>query len=285
MKILPIICVSLALTACSSYKVPSMSKKQNKQNISIDTPNVAGAICDLAIDNKVYRVKTPESIIIKRSETGQNLNVTCSNPGYETATKSIEPRIGARSWWPVLSGNVYQTGEKSGGAYQYPDQISIDLKPVTVVAKPMAVIEPVAVMSDEQPMMEAPLGNAEINWVEAPVITETEAIQPEMILEPMVKIDDTIDSMNKNITVTPIEVTEPVIDLKPVETAVELETQVPTSFVKQEMVTVMEGIEAPEMPKSQEEFMTAPVLSTPLQDNKYKDISKGNLAVCKAGYC
>ncbi len=106
------------------------------QSIAIST-NPAGATC--TVDREGTRLgqvaNTPGSIHIDKSKN--DLSITCTKPGYATATIAQTPKfVGTTFGNIILGGGIGAVVDASTGAnYEYPAEIMVNLAAVTPVAQ------------------------------------------------------------------------------------------------------------------------------------------------------
>ncbi len=121
MKAFLIILSFLFLTSCAS------TMSGSTQNITV-TSNVQGANCTLSNDKGSWTLTTPGSAIITSSRV--NLALTCVKDGYVNGVASLPSKHKDSATWGnvILGGGVgYIIDRKSGAAFIYPRQVTVDL--------------------------------------------------------------------------------------------------------------------------------------------------------------
>ena len=120
-KILGIVVVGVILSSCAS----TMSGNQQPVNIS---SNVDGATCTLQNEKGSWSLSTPGSAVVTNSR--ENLSVRCQKTGYQTAIVSVPSKHKDSATWGnvILGGGIgYIIDRKSGAAFIYPQQVTVDL--------------------------------------------------------------------------------------------------------------------------------------------------------------
>tara|TARA_B100001250_G_C19231443_1_gene542408 strand:+ start:183 stop:500 length:318 start_codon:yes stop_codon:yes gene_type:complete len=99
----------------------------SSQNITV-TSNVQGATCSLSNDKGTWSLTTPGSAVITSSRV--NLALTCSKEGYVNGVASLPSKHKDSATWGnvILGGGIgYIIDRKSGAAFIYPQQVTVDL--------------------------------------------------------------------------------------------------------------------------------------------------------------
>ena len=120
-KILLITISFIFLTSCAS------TMSGSSQNITV-TSNVQGATCTLVNDKGSWTVTTPGSAVITSSRV--NLALTCVKDGYVNGVASLPSKHKDSTIWGnvILGGGVgYIIDRKTGAAFIYPQQVTVDL--------------------------------------------------------------------------------------------------------------------------------------------------------------
>jgi len=126
-KLIVAIAAAVSLSGCASIV------KGGNQKIAFDTGDVTGANCVVTGGSKFavnQSIVTPGTLKLPRSKKA--LEVSCSKPGYATATKSVKGEIE-----PWIFGNIITLGflglgidAATGSVHKYPDSaISVDMTP------------------------------------------------------------------------------------------------------------------------------------------------------------
>jgi len=127
LKLIVAIAAAVSLSGCASIV------KGSNQTMAFDTGSVEGATCAVTGGSKFSvneTVVTPGELKLPRSK--KPLDVSCSKPGYGTATKSVSGEIE-----PWVFGNIFSAGfiglgidAATGAVHKYPDgRISMEMTP------------------------------------------------------------------------------------------------------------------------------------------------------------
>ena len=120
-KIFGLIISCILLTSCAS------TMSGSSQNITVSS-NVQGATCSLSNDKGTWSLTTPGSAVITSSRV--NLALTCSKEGYVNGVASLPSKHKDYATWGnvILGGGIgYIIDRKSGAAFIYPQQVTVDL--------------------------------------------------------------------------------------------------------------------------------------------------------------
>ncbi len=120
-KILSLLVSCILLTSCAS------TMSGSSQNITV-TSNVQGATCTLTNDKGSWTLTTPGSAVITSSRV--NLALTCVKEGYTNGVASLPSKHKDSATWGnvILGGGIgYIIDRKSGAAFIYPQQVTVDL--------------------------------------------------------------------------------------------------------------------------------------------------------------
>jgi|TARA_B100000131_G_C17767284_1_gene471727 hypothetical protein len=120
-KIFALLTSFILLTSCAS------TMSGNSQNITV-TSNVQGATCTLSNDKGTWTLTTPGSAVITSSRV--NLALTCAKEGYLNGVASLPSKHKDSATWGnvILGGGIgYIIDRKSGAAFIYPQQVTVDL--------------------------------------------------------------------------------------------------------------------------------------------------------------
>ena len=120
-KILSMLASFILLTSCAS------TMSGNSQNITVSS-NVQGATCILTNDKGSWTITTPGSAVITSSRV--NLALTCTKEGYVDGVASLPSKHKDSATWGnvILGGGVgYIIDRKTGAAFIYPQQVTVDL--------------------------------------------------------------------------------------------------------------------------------------------------------------
>ena len=117
----------MSLGACSTITTGT------SQPFTVNTAELEGAKCDL-VDSKGTRwtiTSTPDTREITKGDGP--LQVTCSKPGYKTASVTVEESFaGATLGNVILGGGIgLVVDAASGAAQEYPDEVTLWLEPNT----------------------------------------------------------------------------------------------------------------------------------------------------------
>ncbi len=111
------------------------------QSVSVAT-TPAGATCEMdRAGTKLGNVNpTPGSLRIDKSKN--DLDLTCSKPGYQQARTSTSPKFVGTTFGNIVFGGLIGVAvdAATGANYQYPSEIKVELAP----APPATAIAPVA---------------------------------------------------------------------------------------------------------------------------------------------
>ena len=120
-KIFSLLASCVLLTSCAS------TMSGSSQNITV-TSNVQGATCKLTNDKGSWTITTPGSAVITSSRV--NLALTCVKEGYINGVASLPSKHKDSATWGnvILGGGIgYIIDRKSGAAFIYPQQVTVDL--------------------------------------------------------------------------------------------------------------------------------------------------------------
>ncbi len=120
---------------------------------------------------------TPGSIRLDKSKN--DLSVTCSKEGFQSATVAHAPSFGAATFGNIIAGGVIGVvvDAASGANYSYPDDIRIEMAAAVPSSPPIAQqtpsftpetairLTPVAARSDSQPALIQPISVNSVNGV------------------------------------------------------------------------------------------------------------------------
>lgn len=133
-----LIALTALLPACATIVEGS------SQDVTVDT-TPPGANC--SIDRKEQHLgtvaPTPGSLRVDKSKN--DLSVTCSKPGYVTATTMQTPKFVGTTFANLLVGGAvgFIVDASTGANYVYPNQVKIDLAPAAPVPGPVPPALPV----------------------------------------------------------------------------------------------------------------------------------------------
>ena len=120
-KILSLLASFILITSCAS------TMSGSSQNITV-TSNVQGATCTLSNDKGTWSLSTPGSAVVTSSRV--NLALTCAKEGYVNGVASLpsKHKDSATLGNVLLGGGIgYIIDRKSGAAFIYPQQVTVDL--------------------------------------------------------------------------------------------------------------------------------------------------------------
>ena len=120
-KFLILLASLFLLSSCAS------TMSGSSQNITV-TSNVQGATCTLSNDKGTWTLTTPGSAVITSSRV--NLALTCVKDGYINGVASLPSTHKDSATWGnvILGGGIgYIIDRKSGAAFIYPQQVTVDL--------------------------------------------------------------------------------------------------------------------------------------------------------------
>ena len=121
----------------------------SSQTVTVSTAP-PGATC--TVDRVGARIgaiaQTPGSVRLDKSKN--DLSVTCSKPGFQTATVTKAPSFGAATFGNIIAGGVVGVvvDAASGANYEYPSDIRVDLAAETPPAAPPLALQAPAVGPD-----------------------------------------------------------------------------------------------------------------------------------------
>lgn len=125
----------------------------SSQNVTVST-NPPGANCTLdRVGARIGAIPvTPGSVRLDKSKN--DLSVTCSKEGYQTATVAHAPSFGAATFGNLIAGGIVGVvvDAASGANYSYPDDIRMDL-----AANPAPAAPPVASGGPDAPIRLMPV--------------------------------------------------------------------------------------------------------------------------------
>ena len=144
----------LALTGCNTARQGTYEK------ITVRTPGVDNAYCDLYTDNNRYRVMTSRQVLVERSD--QPITVICKKTGYYTASVIVDPELSAPGLpmnlaTGLVPGTLYDIASNS--IYNYPDTVTVILLPMPPQELPP---EPAStlMLKTPEPVKPAPVSTA-----------------------------------------------------------------------------------------------------------------------------
>ena len=120
-KILSLLASFILITSCAS------TMSGSSKNITV-TSNVQGATCTLSNDKGTWSLATPGSAVVTSSRV--NLALTCAKEGYVNGVASLPSKHKDSATWGnvLLGGGIgYIIDRKSGAAFIYPQQVTVDL--------------------------------------------------------------------------------------------------------------------------------------------------------------
>lgn len=113
------------------------------QTVTVST-TPPGASCTLdRMGERVGAISaTPGSVRLDKSKN--DLSVTCSKEGYQTATVAHAPSFGAATFGNLIAGGVIGVvvDAASGANYSYPSDVRLDMAATAPSLPPMAQQEP-----------------------------------------------------------------------------------------------------------------------------------------------
>ena len=103
----------------------------SSQEVTVET-TPPGASCSFDRKGQQLGTVSPTPGSLKLDKSKNDLSVTCSKPGYTTATTTQTPKfVGTTFGNLLLGGAVGAIVDASTGAnYTYPNQVKLDLAPV-----------------------------------------------------------------------------------------------------------------------------------------------------------
>lgn len=117
----------ISLAACSTITTGT------SQPFSVKTAGVTGASCEL-VDSKGARWTISDTPGTREITKGDGpLTVTCSKPGYKTASINVEEGFAGMTAGNILLGGGIGliVDAASGAAQEYPDEVTLWLEPVS----------------------------------------------------------------------------------------------------------------------------------------------------------
>ncbi len=122
------------------------------QSVTVSTTPPA-ATCTLdRVGARIGAVaQTPGSVRLDKSKN--NLSVTCSKPGYQTATVVREPSFSSWTLGNLVAGGVIGAvvDASSGANYEYPGDIRLDLVANATAPLPPLALQAAPAESDSEP--------------------------------------------------------------------------------------------------------------------------------------
>ena len=119
----------LALPSCTSMY------RDESQDITFETPGVAGAKCTIRRPGYIQFAYPPQTLRITKMR--EPLDVTCDAPGNRRKTVSVGSRIPPT--YLMNMSNLYLgtvVDYQSGAMFTYPDKIAVDFSDVPAMAMP-----------------------------------------------------------------------------------------------------------------------------------------------------
>jgi len=113
------LCAVAALSGCATMT------EGTKSQVAIETPGVEGAACTVAnASGKVAAsVRTPGSVTLPKGRA--QLTVTCSKPGYQTASVQLNSTMADKAKLQMPTGYVIDAA--SGAMWSYPARVTVSL--------------------------------------------------------------------------------------------------------------------------------------------------------------
>ena len=114
----------------------------SSQTVTLST-TPPGATC--TVDRMGARIgavaQTPGSLRLDKSKN--DLTVTCSKPGFQTATVTKPPSFGGATFGNIIAGGVIGVvvDAASGANYEYPGDIRLDMAPEAAPALPPIALQ------------------------------------------------------------------------------------------------------------------------------------------------
>ncbi len=130
-RFLSILCVTILLASCSRVMDGST------QEIMIETPGTAGALCFLERPGYRMRVWAPQTIHLTKS--GDDLSVHCIAPGNREKTIVVEAEILDSFTLNVLNGVLpgAAVDYETGSMFTYPETVTVDFRGTAPKAMPL----------------------------------------------------------------------------------------------------------------------------------------------------
>ena len=145
LRVCALIILGFALSGCATII------KGTTQSISVATPPIVGASCELKNTEGTWYITTPGSVVVHK--TKNDLVVTCTKDGFQNATVTIPARFNGVTAGNILLGGLVGIGvdAASGANYGYAEKTDIPMLPVDGETTPAALpppedenVEPVA---------------------------------------------------------------------------------------------------------------------------------------------
>lgn len=118
----------------------------SSQTVTVSTTPPAATCTVDRVGTRIGAIsQTPGSLRLDKSKN--DLSVTCSKPGFQTATVTKAPSFGAATFGNIIAGGVIGVvvDAASGANYEYPADIRLDLATeAPAVLPPLALQAPVA---------------------------------------------------------------------------------------------------------------------------------------------
>jgi len=131
-KILALACLGVALSGCAAVI------KGSDEDVSISTPPVSGATCELSNSEGKWTVTTPA--VAKVGLTKHDLQVQCDKPGYQQARASVPSGFQAWTLGNLILGGVvgFAIDAGTGAINEYPHQVAVPMTPAGSAEVPAA---------------------------------------------------------------------------------------------------------------------------------------------------
>ena len=128
----------------------------SSQTVTVST-TPPGATC--TVDRMGARIgavaQTPGSVRLDKSKN--DLSVTCSKPGFQTATVTKAPSFGGATFGNIIAGGVVGVvvDAASGANYEYPGDIRLDLAAEAAPALPPLALQAPVLAPDSREASDA----------------------------------------------------------------------------------------------------------------------------------
>jgi len=135
-KLLALIVLGFALSGCATII------KGTTQSVSVTTPPITGASCELKNSEGTWYITTPGSVVVHK--TKNDLVVTCTKDGFQNATVTVPARFNGVTAGNILLGGLVGIGvdAASGANHGYAEKTDVPMLPLGEEGPPEAVPPP-----------------------------------------------------------------------------------------------------------------------------------------------
>ena len=110
--------------------------KGTTQSVSVTTPPIEGAKCELKNSQGTWFVTSPGSVVVHKTKT--DLIVTCKKEGYQDASITIPAKFNSVTAGNIVAGGLIGIGvdAASGANYGYEEVTALRMTPLDGVTTP-----------------------------------------------------------------------------------------------------------------------------------------------------